>query len=228
MCPSDQAPRRGSHRPGHGNEGIASMQPQSTSDRFWSKVRKTDACWLWKPSKSLSDYGQFNAEGKSWRAHRYSYEQIKGPIPAGLVLDHLCRTPACVNPDHLEAVTDRVNCHRGLGPPGVNSRKTECDRGHALSGDNLILESDGHRRCRECKRLREKRRLRTRSQPGAAQFPYVWVWERLNRKGQPCRVICRGSMNLCLLEFDDGFRVVTDRHGTRHRKLALGEGEGGR
>lgn len=111
-------------------------------ERFWSKVEKTDTCWLWIPSKGNREkYGWFmptfgpntRQHVKSVAAHRFSYQLLKGEIPFGLELDHLCRNPACVNPDHLEAVEPRINNLRGAGFPGVNSRKTQCDFGHELT-----------------------------------------------------------------------------------------------
>lgn len=86
--------------------------------RFWSKVNKTDACWLWSGTTNPdSGYGRFQVTDKNSRkslyAHRYSYELAKGKIAPKLVIDHLCRVPACVNPSHLEAVTNRENGIRG-------------------------------------------------------------------------------------------------------------------
>lgn len=80
--------------------------------------------------------------------HRVAYELAKGKIPEGLVIDHLCRNRACANPDHLEAVTTKVNLSRG-----IRATKTECDNGHILSGDNLYRDPRGARQCRKCRRL---------------------------------------------------------------------------
>src|SRR5688572_16860021 len=82
-------------------------------DRFRAKVDRTGGCWLWTASRILSGYGQVRFEGKNQRAHRVAYALVKGPIPEGLVLDHLCRVKHCVNPDHLEAVTQAENLRRG-------------------------------------------------------------------------------------------------------------------
>ena len=121
-------------------------------ERFWAKVRKTDTCWEWTAQRNWG-YGRFAlTHRKMVRAHRFSYELHKGPIPQGLVIDHLCRNKACVNPDHLELVTNRENVLRGVGTSAVNAKKTHCKRGHHLSGDNLYVNPrDGSRHCRSCK-----------------------------------------------------------------------------
>ena len=77
-------------------------------DRFWSKVEKSDSCWLWTGSTSKK-YGQITVDGKRIRAHRFSYTLQRGPIPSGLFVCHTCDVPHCVNPDHLFLGTNRDN-----------------------------------------------------------------------------------------------------------------------
>lgn len=120
---------------------------------FWSKVPtglSDEECWPWQGAFHHNGYGRF---GK-FRAHRASYEHFVGPIPTGLTIDHLCRNRACVNPAHMEPVTAVENMMRGNAPAAINSRKTHCIRGHALSGENLYVKPDGRRECRECQRTR--------------------------------------------------------------------------
>jgi hypothetical protein len=95
-------------------------------------------------------------------AHRWSYEHYIGPIESGLVIDHLCRTPTCVNPYHLEPVTSAENLVRGVGPQVTRERhanRTHCKRGHEFTLENTRYCKDG-RYCAECKRIatREQKR----------------------------------------------------------------------
>lgn len=95
-------------------------------------------------------------------AYRVVFEALIGALPEGLVPDHLCRRPACVNPWHLDPVPDRVNVARGIGPTAINARKTVCKSGHPLSGDNVRIETTGSRRCRTCFRNRNREYMRAR------------------------------------------------------------------
>jgi hypothetical protein len=137
---------------------------KSAAERFHEKVRSAEnGCIEWTAHTNGAGYGMFYsgwAGGKDVKvlAHRWSYEQANGPIPAGLHIDHLCRNTRCVNPEHLEAVTQRENTLRGVGVSAVHAKKTECINGHPLSGDNLMLRSNGRwRDCRECKRAKDRR-----------------------------------------------------------------------
>lgn len=80
--------------------------------RFWSKVSKTDTCWLWTGTLDVKGYGQFWDGRVIARAPRFAYTFLVGPIPEGLTIDHLCRVVACVNPVHLEPVTSEENSRR--------------------------------------------------------------------------------------------------------------------
>jgi hypothetical protein len=134
-------------------------------DRFWSKVDKTDGCWLWTGARTKArdrdGYGAIRFDGRMQVAHRIAYELLVGPVSSGLDLDHRCRTRLCVNPDHLDPVTPYVNFARGQSPAAMHARKTHCHRGHLLSGDNLRMCNDGRsRRCKQCKRDNERARRR--------------------------------------------------------------------
>ncbi len=128
--------------------------------RFWAKVLFDDGCWEWTGAR-WGGYGSiWTGAGQSvTRAHRASYEMLVGPIPEGMVLDHLCRNTGCVRPDHLEAVTDAENTRRGESFAAINARKTHCKRGHELAGDNLKITKNGRgRECRTCGEMMRRAR----------------------------------------------------------------------
>lgn len=118
---------------------------------FWEKIRITglQSCWEWQAYKSRTGYGSFsvwNKETKTykcWRAHRLAYTLIRGPIPEGLVLDHLCRNRACCHPFHLEAVTQAENKRRDA--------LDVCKRGHPRTSDNLYGKA-----CKMCYKVYQK------------------------------------------------------------------------
>ena len=87
------------------------------------------------------------------RAHRCSYEFLKGEIPNGLVIDHLCRVRNCINPDHLEPVTPLENMMRGNNQTVTNKTKTVCKNGHEFTPENTYTNPySGKRKCRTCNR----------------------------------------------------------------------------
>lgn len=124
-------------------------------DRFWAKVdrRGPDECWPWVGKRNEA-YGRFMVDGQFRPAHRVSYELLRGPIPAGLQIDHLCRNPRCVNPAHLEPVTQRENGLRGMSVPARNARKTHCKWGHEFTPENTRWTAGKygtpHRHCKAC------------------------------------------------------------------------------
>ena len=117
------------------------------------------ACWLWTGACGTGGYAVFNAgpDCRAALAHRWVYTALRGPIPAGLEIDHLCRVRHCVNPWHLEAVTAQTNQLRGESVSGKAARQTHCVHGHLLGGENLYLRRDRlGRQCRACRCRRER------------------------------------------------------------------------
>lgn len=115
------------------------MADRSDLERFIRHVDlSVDGCWFWLGTRAWKDYGKFD----STTAHRAAYEIFVGPIPAKLVIDHLCRNPRCVRPDHLEAVTHAENIRRaypepsfpGLPCPMPHAGVSECRICLALAG----------------------------------------------------------------------------------------------
>ena len=128
--------------------------------------RKTETdpvlgCWIWQGKPMSNGYGVICVEGKVSLAHRTSYEVLKGSIPRGLQIDHICRVRMCVNPDHLRCVTITENVLCGEGLTAQNSRKTHCSEGHLFSPENtgIYVRKNGRpkRYCRQCENARTRR-----------------------------------------------------------------------
>jgi hypothetical protein len=141
----------------------ASRPPRfiSVIDRFMSHVEKVteSGCWIWMGATHNYCYGAFILNGRSRAAHRVAYALFKEPIPEGLTIDHLCGVTYCVNPLHLEAVTNAVNAMRAGGiwlaiaaSTQARSSKPACVRGHLFTDRNTYRDAAGVRYCRECRK----------------------------------------------------------------------------
>lgn len=147
--------------------GSTELAPRKTlEERFWEKVNKNGpvpaeipvlgSCWDWMGARDSAGYGRFNVSKRSRPAHRVAYELLIGPIPAGLVMDHLCRRPSCVR--HVEPVTQAVNLARGNAPSVLQAHYqrlrdlAHCKRGHEFSPENTSINSKGKRVCKACAR----------------------------------------------------------------------------
>lgn len=121
-------------------------------ERFWSKVEKTESCWMWTGAAGEGGYGYFGlAKDACVLAHRFSFVLAHGPVPPGLFVHHSCDNKLCVRPDHLFAVRNSDNILlSNTGSSGAqNFRKTTCPRGHPY--DRTVLTPSGFgRRCVTC------------------------------------------------------------------------------
>jgi len=150
------------------------MRPVETlPPRIHSKIQvpeDPDACWTWGACVSPAGYGRVRWEGVTREAHRVVYALLREPIPAAMVLDHLCHDPnvctrkgrecphrRCVNPMHLKAVTVAANNLRSLAPPALNAQSDRCDNGHLYVTGSFRMEN-GSRRCLICRREKDQRR----------------------------------------------------------------------
>ncbi len=138
----------------------------AVEQRFHSKyeVRWETGCWVWTGGLS-NGYGRLYAGSRSVYAHRYAHELVVGPIPEGLQIDHLCRIRRCVNPAHMEPVTQAENIRRGAGygnglwKQGNHhmSRRSHCKAGHLFDAENTHQpDPNGRRYCRACRRAKER------------------------------------------------------------------------
>jgi hypothetical protein len=139
-----------------------SRHHRSPEDRFFSFVSEgPGGCWNWTGQRDRDGYAKFRDErGKTARAHRWAYRFFKGDVLEDLHLDHLCRNRSCVNPEHLEPVTNAENVRRGAV---VRASASHCANGHLWADDNERRNSAGYRYCKSCltdagRRYRQKLR----------------------------------------------------------------------
>lgn len=124
--------------------------------RFMAQVREQpNGCWPWMGPRRRTpaglQYGSTQLDGRPEAAHRAAWRLLRGPIPDGMELDHLCRNTRCVNPMHLEPVTHQENVLRSpIALAAINARKTHCIRDHAFTPENTIRQCGGKRACRTC------------------------------------------------------------------------------
>lgn len=135
---------------------------RTASENFAARYEiADDGCWNWIGGTNGKDYGVFNWRGKTSPAHRWGWRLFVGPVPDDWHVDHLCRNPRCVNPDHLEPVPAAENQRRRIPATGSRSgqgKKTHCKRGHPFDGANTLLNSQGRRVCRLCRQMQKAAR----------------------------------------------------------------------
>ncbi len=128
-------------------------------DSFYVPEPNT-GCWLWTGWTGAAGYGLLKVNMRAERAHRVMWQHLRGPIPEGLVIDHICRVRSCVNPDHLRVVTPRVNALENSDSPSAHHiRKTHCKYGHPFDAANTYrYPTKSARGCRTCHREDMRRR----------------------------------------------------------------------
>ncbi len=128
------------------------LNGMSPLQRFLRSVKKKKGCWGWRGATTKFGYGQLTNGGKHEMAHRLSYKLFVGALAKGMTIDHLCGNTSCVNPKHLEQVTQRENTLRGNAVTAKNARKTRCQNGHEFNSSNTRMSVDGKRICKICRR----------------------------------------------------------------------------
>ncbi len=137
-------------------------------NKFWLKVNKKSGifgqsgqypteCWIWLAGKNGDGYGRFYINSTQYPAHRIAFILANNSINEKWPLDHLCKNPSCVRPDHLENISNEINIKRGTSNAAINAKKVECYRGHEFSKENTGYNQDGSRYCQACSRLRVRK-----------------------------------------------------------------------
>ena len=128
-----------------------------TSGIFGEDNQYATECWIYTGYINRLGYGTVGIGQSFILAHRLSYQHYKGDIPDDLCVDHLCRTRSCVNPDHLELVTNVENVMRGNSQHAINARKTHCKHGHEFTQENTGIDKRDRRYCKLCARNRRRK-----------------------------------------------------------------------
>jgi hypothetical protein len=143
-------------------------QRPSVTELLLNNFEVTDSgCWLWTGTIEYNSYGRLHLANGQKLVHILSFEIFKGKIGQGLIIDHTCHNQdeqckggwfcihrRCINPDHLDAVTQKQNICNGKGLCANNARKTMCDSGHVFDLFNTYIAKNGSRHCRECWRIK--------------------------------------------------------------------------
>jgi hypothetical protein len=231
--PADQRPAPGwADRAAELDRRIAEAL-EARPDWYPSKVRARlvetpQGCLEWTGSRNPRGYGwvRLPGNGPPVAVHRVVYLTQCGEIGYGLSLDHLCRTRACANPDHLEPVTHRTNVMRGTGLTAANSRRTHCPSGHPLSPGNLAADDArrGHRSCLTCERQQSAEQSAARSAAarhlGLARDAYVARYGHSRRVADA--ILAGADPAAFALPHDPARQAAADRQREADRQRAAG------
>lgn len=145
-------------------------------DRVWDRilVEPNTGHWFWLGALSRLGYGRIGVDGTQIGIHRYVYSHLVSPIPAGKVIDHICRVRNCVAPNHLRVVTPAQNAmENSAGFCPRRAAADHCERGHPYSeGRNLIITKTGQRLCRICRNVYMRDLMRRRRVAQGYSSPY--------------------------------------------------------
>ena len=146
--------------PTSGSEFQMKARERPIEERLLEKIAfcPTTGCWIWLGDLNKNGYGRISIHNKLEYAHRACYIAFKGRIPFLKQLDHLCRLSACVNPDHLEAVSSATNLHRGNAPSMVIWRSGKCG---TCGTERVPRGRSGRLYCKKCNR-EQQAKIRSR------------------------------------------------------------------
>lgn len=175
-------------------------------------------CWEWSGYRDKDGYGVVKVDGIRYRAHRVFYSHLVGVLNPALVIDHLCRNTSCVNPQHLEQVTGRVNVLRGIAPIADFARRTHCPKGHEYNSENTYTSKAGSRHCVTCSRENTRlwrarqAEMNPKRERVTCKKGHPWIEENIMYQGQAKVRRCR----ICHKEYErarNEARRVTDNVG---------------
>jgi hypothetical protein len=137
---------------------LSSTERFAVQARLLSNIKKSGSCWEWQLRLDKDGYGDVKIKRRVYKAHRASYELFCSFIPRQLVTDHLCRNRCCINPKHIEPVTNRENMFRGNNQVVRQAAQTHCINGHLLTAGNIYSYPKKPRMCKTCVFDRTRRR----------------------------------------------------------------------